>query len=235
MTPKTFGHSGDLGDALYSLPSIKALGGGELVLYRDEGVREKFDLTRAYNLGNLVGRLPYITNWSYYDHPVKCDYQFADFRRNYNNENLAVAQAKAVGAAAILNEPWIDVPGFEIVGNGVKRDVVFCRSHRYHDPEFPWKDIAEKYRDRAVFVGVRSEWDAFIHDIAYIPHVPTATLYEVAMVLKGADLIVSNQTASYAIAEAMKCRVALERWEKCPNVDFFREGIYVGEKVKELL
>ena len=39
---KTFKHSGDLGDIIYSLPTIRALGGGILYLDPEGGANDKY-------------------------------------------------------------------------------------------------------------------------------------------------------------------------------------------------
>jgi hypothetical protein len=45
-----------------------------------------------------------------------------------------------------------------------------------------------------------------------------------ARVIAGAELVITNQTAGYAIAEGLKKTVLLERYPLCPNVDFDRAG-----------
>jgi len=61
-------------------------------------------------------------------------------------------------------------------------------------------------------------------------------MLEVALVIAGCDIVVTNQTAARAIAEGIKhpC-VLMERWDLCPNVDFVRPGVYDGDAVREFL
>src|SRR6185369_9369958 len=59
-----FYHSGDYGDIIYSLPTIRELGGGEIYLGPDNrsgmATRQKFDATIAANIIPLLEAQPFI-------------------------------------------------------------------------------------------------------------------------------------------------------------------------------
>jgi hypothetical protein len=234
MKMKTFAHTGDLGDLILALPTIKAIGGGELYLFPDSNVREPFTLNRAYNIGNLLMHQSYIRSWTLLSQPVRdeFDYDFREWRAAYNgSDNIAYSQAAHFGLPpSVCDEPWLTVDPVTIA------PVVVCRSHRYRQHDFPWLDIAERYRDEAMVLGIKSEFEELQYLYGFNRYAPTPTMLEMARVIAGADLVVTNQTAAHAIAEGLKKpAVLLERWEAYPNVDFAREGVYTGERVAEYL
>jgi len=234
MNMKTFAHTGDLGDVVYALPTIKALGGGELYLFPDNNVREPFTLNRAYNIGNLLMHQPYIRSWTLLSQPVQdsFDYDFREWRAAYNgSDNIAYSQAAHFGVdPKVADEPWLTVDAVRVA------PVVVCRSHRYRQHDFPWLAIAERWGGESACIGIKSEFEELQYLYGFRTYLPTPTLWEMARVIAGAELVVTNQTAAYAIAEGLKKpAVLLERWEAYPNVDFVREGVYTGERVKQYI
>lgn len=232
-------HSGDLGDVLYALPAFKAMGGGHVVLYRGEDVREPFTPERAANLARLLETQPYVDGVSFAERrPRRADLDSAAWRATYDGfANLAYDQARAYGIdPGVCDEPWLSVDPAPVRQGGKIIPVVVCRSHRYRQPDFPWPELADRFRDRAVVVGSKSEAEELLYCYGFRRHVETRTLLDVARVIAGAELVITNQTCAYAIARGLGKRVALERWPFCPNVDFApREGLYTGERILELL
>lgn len=233
---KTFAHSGDLGDLIYALPTIRALAGpegAEIVLYPDPRVREAFTVERAHNIGVLLAEQSYIRRWRFV--PGKdagIDYDFGLWRNRYDGySNLARSQAIHFGVdPLIVDQPWIEVEHPASVAR-----VVVIRSSRYRQHDFPWLELARRYRNEAVVVGLQSEFDELFHLYGFERHVKTLTMAEAARVIAGAEIVITNQTAGYAIAEGLKKTVLLERYLRCPNVDFNRPGVYTGERVLDFL
>jgi hypothetical protein len=175
---KSFAHTGDLGDVLYSLPTVRALGGGELVFYPDKRVREAFTVERAHNVGTFLAEQPYVRRWRFAPSGMEgcgVDYDFGrDWRTEYmksgGGENLAYSQAKAFGVdPAVADEPWLAVEHPARLAR-----VVVIRSHRYRQHDFPWLELARRYRREAVVLGTRSEADELFHLYGFVSSASSA-------------------------------------------------------------
>jgi len=61
----------------------------------------------------------------------------------------------------------------------------------YQNPTFPWVKIIQKYKGKAVFIGLPQEYEEFktlfVNDDD-VPYYPTADLYEAAKVISGLTL-----------------------------------------------
>jgi hypothetical protein len=179
--------------------------------------------------------------------PGEVDYDFQGWRSWYGSykegkANLAHSQAKFFDVdPAVANDPWLSVISHQMEGptsSGQirKRNVAFIRSHRYPNRHFPWGLLADRYRDNAVCIGTASEKQELYRQFGLNVHAPTHTLLEVAQVIAGCDLVITNQTAGRAIAEALKKPVVMERYEECPNVEFDRPDVWSGdERVLEFI
>lgn len=234
---KSFAHGGDLGDVIYSLPTIRALageGGAEVVLYPDPRVREAFTVERAHNIGVLLSEQSYVRRWRFVPSITDggIDYDFGQWRSRYDGySNLARSQAIHFGVdPTVVDQPWLEVEHPAAVAR-----VVVIRSPRYRQHDFPWLELARRYRHEAIVLGMRSEFEELFHLYGFAKHVETQTMAEIVRVIAGAELVITNQTAGYAIAEALKKTVILERYAACPNVDFAREGVYHGERIRDFL
>src|SRR5947208_2662564 len=101
MPAKTFKHSGDLGDIIFSLPTVRALGGGVLYLDPTGGeleplvkeplkLRTHTKLTAAAidSLRPLLLLQEYIADVRFW-HGERVDYNLDEFRRSTAKGNLA--------------------------------------------------------------------------------------------------------------------------------------------------
>lgn len=219
---KTFYHSGDLGDIIYSLPTVKALGGGVFYLGPDAhpamGPREAMTPARADLLIRLLKSQPYITAAEYRASSKPIDVNLNDFRDELvarqldlqKGFNLARVPLKHWGLPLDLDKrPWLTVPACRVA------PVVVSRSPRYHSNEFNWTRILRTYVGTVTFVGTRQEHAVFCKEVGYVPYTITEDLYDAARVIAGADLFIGNQSCPFAIAIGLGKRVILE---DCPNV-----------------
>lgn len=194
-------HTGDLGDVISMLPSLRALGGGEIVIgQRMNGQRESMRGVRYDSIKPLLEVQPYVSGveWSNNFAESNISHDFGRFRINYRtHENLAIQHARHFGIEISL-EPWLSVPSASVLRATGR--VVVCRSFRYHNPAFPWQEIVDKHPD-CIFVGLRSEHSAFQqHVLRRVEYVPTENLLELAQLIAQAKLVVSNQTAVWWIS-----------------------------------
>ncbi len=216
---KTFRHSGDIGDLIYGLPVVRALGGGQLCLTPSGYTRVKMDAARAESIATLVTAQPYITECVFKEERNAID---LDRWREFENQGLNIAEMhlKAFSLSPVhCHAAWIrapqPTPSYPVVVN---------RSIRYQNPSFPWPRILAEYKGRIGFVGTVQEHRPFSKMFGPIEHLDTPTLLDLANVIAGAELFVGNQSAPLAIAEAMKKKIVQECSPRIPNCMFKRPG-----------
>jgi hypothetical protein len=218
----TFVHGGDVGDLIYALPTIKALGGGKLFMVPDN-CREPFTEQKAARLTPLLNIQPYIKDSAFTEQPPEKASSFLPFRKRYKNgKTLALIQSELFGKnGTTTTDPWLSVD------HPVRTDypVIFHRSSRYHNPAFPWKTIVEKYRGKSLFVGLPREWKTFTKSFGHVDYHPTADFLELARIIAGCKLFVGNQSAPYSIAEGLKQNAILESYSKALDCQFKRPNV----------
>jgi SAM-dependent methyltransferase len=105
------------------------------------------------------------------------------------------------------------------------KPVLIHRSPRWQNPVFPWRKVLDLHGSRCIFVGLPSEHEAFVKEFGPVPFRPTKNFLELARLIAGCELYIGNQSAPYAIAEAMKHNAVLEVWPEGPNCIFYRENV----------
>lgn len=219
-TPLTFRHTGEAGDIVYSLPVIRAFGGGVLYIKNDPGVTRPITPDLFNSLADLIKPQEYIHDVRWCD-GQKVDYDFSLFRSSYRPmRTLAMSQARYLGLDRHFDTwtPWIKTSP---VPHGYP---VFARSPRYHNPAWDaiWPEMVAKYPD-AFFVGTKEERDVFEQRFGGgLKHFPTKTFGDLAKIIAGASVFVGNQSAPYAIAEAMKVNTIQETWDRHRDCVFAR-------------
>lgn len=202
---QTFGHSGDIGDIIYSLPTIKAKGGGSLVLFDYPG-RTAHGMTEAKvnRLRPLLESQPYITSvrWS----PSIIESSLNGFRDHMAHGSLADAHLATHGLSWVHRiEPWL------AVDPNPKYRVIFSRSPRYHNHNFPWKDIVHRYGAEAAFVGFRDEYEQFCNAFGYVRFAEDqADFLQLAQLIAGCEMFVGNQSSPLAVAHGLKHNLIME-------------------------
>lgn len=206
-------HSGDLGDVVAGLAVMRQLGQGQLILgnVNGNGAREPMNEARFAALAPLIERQPYITGVSH-EHDAKgVTHDFANFRstacRVGAEHTLVNWQGDFFGIPDVDLTPWIHwiTPSAETKGKAV-----FARTRRYHGEKFNWSSIIDRFPD-AIFVGFQDEHVEFCLGVnKEIPWRKTANLLEVAELIAGSEILVSNQCVASWIAMAMGHRLIQE-------------------------
>jgi hypothetical protein len=216
---KTFMHSGDIGDIIYSLPTIRALGGGKIFLNPSEPTH-KFNEDSARLLIPLLVAQPYIDDVAIYNgEEIDCDLNKFRSCLSLGVTNLTEAHLKAFDLPISLkNKQWLDV------GKRKIKRIIFNRSARNRNTDFPWKELAKRFKDQSVFVGLKEEHEEFVESFGHIPFHKVHDFLELAEIINGADLFIGNQSLSFAISEGLHKRNCLEIYEHAPNCNFERKG-----------
>lgn len=212
---KTFKHSGDIGDIIYGLVTIKKLGGGILYLDTTGGIND-----RACNFQCLGGKTKF--NKSSYDflYPLlkkqsyiedvkewngeNVDYNLNNYRIKFNDgtcrtSNIIDNQLDAFGLPLYTdhNENWLTVDE----GVTLDREIILNRTSRYHS-NYSWYFIKKfKIAETCIFLGHPKEHEYFEYtfDIK-IPYHKTNNALEIAKILKNCKCLIANESAILAIA-----------------------------------
>lgn len=241
----TFKSAGDLGDVLWQMPAMRALGGGTLCLHAEKWTREPMTEAKVQSLRALLSTQEYVKEVRWLVPGEAVDVNLNDFRAEYfrpdsmgkrgweglfRERNLCEWILRTHGVDPVeQNWPWLDVVP--------KRNalVIINRTARYQNGKFPWRKVVEKYKGDIAFVGTPNEWTDFGHTVQnLIPYLETPTLLDLSQVIAGADLFIGNQSCAYAIAEGLKRPAVLEVCPWMPNCLFSRHDCVHGwdEKVE---
>lgn len=218
---RSFFHTGDIGDIIAALPTIRKIGGGELIIgYRQNGQRESLRGARFEALVPLLLAQPYISGARWGSPNPGC-LDFSRFRETPDDGmNLAFHQSAYAGVDEISMEPWLTA---RAIPHG--RPVI-ARSARYHNPDFPWRDVLKKLPN-PIFVGLPQEHAAFCSFVGTnVEHVRCANLLQLARTIAGGSVFVGNQSAPFWIAAALGGRCIQESWAEGPNSTIHRKGMF---------
>lgn len=236
--PLIFHHSGDMGDVIYSLATMKALGGGVLFVSPDNKhpfprpTRMQPTQEWADNFLGLVRDQEYVWAAAYTEAmPPNVDVDLNRHRELYRvpgKEKWATLfrlHLNAFGVDYPENKPWLTVshpvcvPGKKIVVN---------RTMRYRNDDFPWVELIKLYGHLMVFVGTQEEHLNF-NGLAVphynIPHLPTNTLTDAARLIAGSKVFIGNQSACMAVALGLNKPAIQEVWRGNPNCILKRENL----------
>lgn len=231
---RSFKHSGDAGDIIYSLATVRLVGGGDFYLSKSASTRVLMNQIAIENIAPLLRSQPYIRKVEPYC-GGSVAYDFDLFRALLNErEPLAVLHLRRFGLPdSAIREPWLFLDQERIKVTASPK-VIISRTARYQNMHFPWTRIVEKYKGKCCFVGSRDEWEAFKSDFGQIDYLVTPTLLELAYAIAASQLFIGNQSTPYAIAEGLKKDSIQETCLWCPNCIFRRANAQFvpGERVE---
>lgn len=229
MSENVFTMAGDVGDLVYALPAVRALGGGHLALWPRPYVREPFSPSKVEKVASFFASQSYILTVQFNGGRVAPTFNLDDFRSvwlklrrqgahlQYNLSELFLLTFDL--PLRLAQDKWLTIDP----GNAAEAEptVIFSRSFRYRNPQFPWKDVWEKYKNIALFLGTTNEYHEFIGNVGAIRHIATPTLLEAARLISACKLFVGNQNALMAVAIGLQVpKIIQETWMIEPNCLF---------------
>ncbi len=233
--PKTFKHSGDMGDMIFALPTLRALGGGVLYLDPDGGstskfvkfvgkIRTKLDAKSIDMLIPILMQQPYIQEVRHW-HGEPVDHDLDAFREHLSYNNLSDSHLAAFDLPTTeRDKAWLQIADPITIPD---RPIVINRSIRYHGNYTFWEANLPHLGPRCIFVGYPKDHEIFNYTFGHdIPYYPTPELLTLARVIAGAQLFMGNQGFPHALAEGMKKPLVNEVFQHRPAAIFMREGAH---------
>jgi len=232
--PKSFKHSGDMGDIIFSLPAIRALGGG--VLYLDpkggdgnplmkwaDKTRTRLTAASIDSLKPLLLLQPYITDVQYWEgQPIDFDLDlFRCHVRKHNN--LSDCHLAVFGLPnSERDTAWLTVPEpIRVEG----KTICISRTVRCHGNHGFWELSMPLLKPISIFLGLPKEHEIFVYTFGHdLPYHPTKDVLELARVIAGMEQFVGNQCLQHALAEGMKKNLINEVYPLHPAAVFTRDG-----------
>lgn len=217
-----FTHSGNAGDIIYALPTLKKihqLTGAKINLYFILGKPLILPKYSTHPLGNVMLNQPmadmliplisaqaYISNCeTYTDQKIDVDLDY--FRSGLvpqDKGNIARWCGYITGVNPDLWIPWLAVTP----NKSFKDHIIIARSARYQNKIIDYRFL-NKY-SLLKFVGVESEYQEIRKYLPKIEWVQVSNFMDLAQIIAGCKFFIGNQSFPYAIAEALKIPRILE-------------------------
>jgi len=230
---KQYRHSGTFGDLIYSLYIVKKMGGGEfqIALQNIENCVKAYGYDPAnidprhigrFTEQDIAGLTPLllrqryinnVTTWRQGDPvpEVDLDQYRAVLYRTFEG-NILQAYHMAFNLPFMMQD--YDTPWLEADPKTVK-PIVIARSSQYipADGDEGWRNIIGSFdiTKDAFFIGTPAEHSAFETKFGIqVDYYPVQDFLEMANVIAGADLMVSNQGFPYSLAIGLGKATVLE-------------------------
>jgi hypothetical protein len=225
-----FSHSGNAGDIIYSLPSLKSISealGIPVRLFLK--LNQPLDLPDGFShpLGNVMLNnamasmlLPLLKQQAYLndcqilkDEPILVDLDTV--RKSgikLDRGSIARWYSYITGGPVSLSTPWLQVQA----NIDYSETIIIARSSRYQNRLIDYTFL-NKY-DRLAFVGVESEFLDLKRMIPTLEWVQVLNFLELAQIIAGCKFFIGNQSFPFSIAEGLKVPRILETYVDAPNV-----------------
>jgi len=216
---KTFYHHGQCGDIIYSLPTVKALGGGTLSLGMNETL-----LNAMIPLLYTQSYIEYV-DWSKDSGLPKGYINLDDFRIQAADTKLHLVNChlRAFGLPDYdFSKPWLE--GIKIT---TEPYAVINVTDRYIDKAFNWrkevKYLQSKYED-VYFLGLEKEYKNFIDKYKIsLTFVPTDDFLVAAKIIGNAMMYTGNQSSLMAIRQGLGLPYRIHKSPYMPNCCQYNE------------
>ncbi|REA56640.1 hypothetical protein DSL64_26325 [Dyadobacter luteus] len=223
-------HSGNAGDIIYSLPSLKRIyeiTGAPIHFYLRLGKPLILSGYKNHPMGNVKINqkmadmlIPLISSQSYIascqvhdaeDIHIDLDY-FHSGNIPLQSGNIARWCSYVMGVSPQLWKPWIEVnPDLDYT-----QTIVMGRSERYRNHGISYSFL--KQYPEIVFIGIESEYDDIKKIIPHVKWVKVNDFLQMASIIAGAKLFIGNQSFPFSVAEGLKVTRVLETSFQIINV-----------------
>jgi hypothetical protein len=225
----TFIHTGHIGDIIAFLPAFQLLGGEKIVVRDEPWMNPPMKGFRYDSLKPLLESQG-IEVFYNSDCP-SVDYDMSNWRECYRHDvSLLDCQARFLNVVPRHNghleisKPWLKVDADPLT----KGRVIFNRSARYRNYNFPWDKVLKHFGKRALFTGTKQEHTEFLNEVGEIEYYETPSCLDVAKAIEGADFFVGNQSSSCWIAMGLRKPLLQETFDPAPNSMVQYPGAWYG-------
>ncbi len=204
---KVFTHSGATGDIIFSLPTIKAMGGGKLIV-------TNFHKQRYEAVKPLIEAQEYITGVEWAEQKPEGSIDLDKFRQYAGHHfNLVEAHLKAQNIIGYhWQDGWLTLPDNQQLLPGIKYAAI-NRTTNYADENCDWIKEVEYLRsisDVVFFIGYPEEYNLFCYKFAEVKYFPCNFL-EAAHLMKNAVMFTGCYSAMSTIAMGLGINYRLEQ------------------------
>lgn len=227
-----FFHSGDFGDILYAVPSMRALCAetgtpAHVYLGSRDWTRSAWDLDLLSVIEPLLRAQDFVAGVVLLHRNEAPPSPFVDFSTFRNGgyktgDTILERQRRWVQAQIDISSPWLQVPNPKRVVAGL---IAVNRGKRWRGLSFPWRELLGLYHARMFFIGLPSEHTEFCHEFGLIDFTRTKDLLEAAQLIAGADFFIGNQSACNAIANGLHKPSLIEACFFAPDCFLSRDNV----------
>lgn len=229
-TELNINHSGNAGDVIYALPTLKRIfeiTGTPINLYLKTGKPLVLSGYMSHPLGTvmlnqkmvdmlaaLINEQSYIARCEVYNNQkIHIDLDFFRSRLfSLDNSNIARWCSYITGVTPQLWKPWVSVKADKSYAGSV----VIARSERYRNSEINYSFLSQY--SNLIFIGVESEYEDIRKAIPNIQWVKVDDFLKLAQIIAGCKLFIGNQSFPFSVAEALKVPRILEVYYHTANV-----------------
>ena len=223
-------HSGNAGDIIYSLATVKELSSIVkkpinylLKLGQPLDIPSYFshplsnvmlNKEMADSLIPLLAAQPYIGACKIYTEE-SVHLNLDDFRSSNlltDRGDIGRWYGYFIGINPKLHHQWI----FSEEDKSLKDVIIISRSSRYRNPSINYSFL-EQY-ENVYFVGIAPEYDDMKNQIKNLKHLKVQNFLELAGAIASCKFFIGNQSFPFSLAEALKVPRILETYMLCPNV-----------------
>jgi len=240
---KNFYICGELGDIIYSLPSIQYLGGGNLYIggQFDEFPNYKIlDENLVDQLSTILLQQPFIKN-VYYSETLpdgaidlnQFKNRYIDWHNNKLNDN-EIDELRCTNISTLFSN-LLEVPttvcDTKWLTNNISQSefIVINRSLKYHNEKFPWTEIVSNYKNYIRFIGHKEEYDDFCKRFGEVNYIETPRLIDVFNIISECAVFIGNQSFCYSLAEGLKKNCIQETDTWVTNCQYLRDNSLIFE------
>lgn len=197
---KTFYHTGSLGDIIYSLPYVKAQGGGKYITGLPMPLHKAIKPLLEYQ--EYIDEVYHITETGL---PPDV-HNFDVWQLDTGHETIHVVKQYQ----GDYTWPWLKLPACRPCDYSV-----INVTPRVRDKAFNWRKEVKWLKQRSnevYFIGYKDEYDAFVKQYGpIVKFYPTLNLLMAAMMLKHAKYFSCNQSCMLTIAQGLGRTYRLEQ------------------------
>lgn len=227
----TFKHSGNLGDIIYSLPSVKKVGCDKFVVVYNKPINYMASIGSSHPMGDVFLKegtakliCEFLKTQSYikevelvqFGKKVDIDYDLDKIREipiNMVGGNIAKWYNHVTSIFPNIDEPWI-----EAEPNEKYNDVIIInRTPRYQSQFIDYSILDKIGMDNIVFFGLEMEYLTLKQSIPELVHVRYTKLEDYVKAIAGCKAFIGNGSFFYSIAEGLKVKRAIETSQSAPN------------------